>query len=65
MPKIRTRRSAAKRLKVTGTGKLVARHAYRSHLLTRKGTKRKRRLSHDFVLSGADQKQAKRMVPYL
>lgn len=65
MPKIRTRKSASKRLRVTGSGKLMARHAYNSHLLTRKSAKRKRRLHQDLVLSSANEKQAKRMAPYL
>jgi len=65
MPKMKTRRAAAKRLKVTGSGKLMARHAFASHLMTRKSSKRKRHLSQDTVISGANEKQARRMVPYL
>ena len=43
MPKIKTNRAAAKRFKKTGTGKLVRNKAYKSHILTKKSTKRKRR----------------------
>ena len=44
MPKIKTNRAAAKRFKVTGTGKLKRNKAYKSHILTKKSTKRKRNL---------------------
>ena len=44
MPKMKTKRSTAKRFKVTGTGKLVRHHAYHSHILTTKTRKQKRRL---------------------
>jgi large subunit ribosomal protein L35 len=64
MPKIRTRKAAAKRIKVTGTGKVMLRRAHKSHLLTHKTAKRKRRLGADIVASKADSKAAKRMAPY-
>ncbi|MBQ2054117.1 MAG: 50S ribosomal protein L35, partial [Eubacterium sp.] len=44
MPKLKTKRAAAKRFKVTGTGKLKRSKAYKSHILTKKTTKRKRNL---------------------
>ena len=44
MPKIKTNRAAAKRFKATGTGKLKRNKAYKSHILTKKSTKRKRNL---------------------
>ena len=46
MPKIKTNRAAAKRFKKTGTGKLKRNKAYKSHILTKKSTKRKRNLRH-------------------
>ena len=64
MPKIRTRKSAAKRIKVTGTGKVMLRRPNKSHLLTRKSAKRKRRLATAAVASKADANTAKRMAPY-
>ena len=47
MPKLKTSRAAAKRFKKTGTGKLVRNKAYKSHILTKKSTKRKRNLRKD------------------
>jgi large subunit ribosomal protein L35 len=64
MPKIRTRKAAAKRVKITGTGKVMLRHAYKSHLLTHKSAKRKRALRHDSVASKGNTKAVQRMVPY-
>ena len=49
MPKIKTNRAAAKRFKVTGTGKLKRNKAYKSHILTKKSTKRKRNLRHPAI----------------
>ncbi len=49
MPKMQTSRAAAKRFKTTGTGKLVRSKAYKSHILTKKSTKRKRNLRKDIV----------------
>jgi large subunit ribosomal protein L35 len=66
LPKIKTRKSAAKRLKVTGTGKYVRRKCFKSHLLTRsKNAKRKRRLSQQVVVSSANEGHVERMAPYL
>ena len=64
MPKIKTNRSAAKRFKVTGTGKLKRNKAYRRHILTKKSTKRKRNLRHSGILSKAEQARAKVLMPY-
>ena len=47
MPKLKTSRAAAKRFKKTGTGKLVRNKAYKSHILTKKSTKRKRNLRNE------------------
>lgn len=62
MPKMRTDRGAAKRFKVTGTGKILRRRAYRSHLLEKKPTKRTRRLSRPVEVSGGDARQVKRLL---
>ena len=50
MPKLKTSRAAAKRFKKTGTGKLVRNKAYKSHILTKKSTKRKRNLRKRFMV---------------
>ena len=60
---MRTQKTAAKRVKRTGTGKLRARHVNKSHLLTRKAAKRKRRLRRPTLVSAADMKQFQRLVP--
>ena len=64
MPKMKTHRGAAKRVKRTSTGKLKRMRAFKSHILSKKDRKRKRRLrSADFV-SAADEKRVNRMLPY-
>ena len=65
MPKLKTSRAAAKRFKVTGTGKLVRNKAYKSHILTMKSTKRKRNLRKDIVTAATNAKVMKRILPYL
>lgn len=50
MPKMKTSRAAAKRFKKTGTGQLVRNKAYKSHILTKKSTKRKRNLEKTLLL---------------
>jgi large subunit ribosomal protein L35 len=65
MPKIRTKRSAAKRIRATGTGKLVRAKAWKLHLLEWKPSKRKRQLRKEAVISPADEKRIRRLVPYL
>ena len=65
MPKMKTKRSAAKRYKVTGSGLVVKAKANRSHILTKKNRKRKRRLRQSGVLAQVDQAMAKSCVPYL
>ena len=64
MPKIKTNRAAAKRFKTTATGKLKRNKAYKSHILTKKSTKRKRNLRKTAVADVTNQKQIKRLVPY-
>lgn len=63
--KLKTKRAAAKRFKVTGTGKLVRNKAYKSHILTKKTTKRKRGLRKDIVLDQTNVKTMKKILPYL
>ncbi len=65
MPKMKTHRGAAKRVKKTGTGKLKRSHAYTSHILTKKSAKRKRNLRKSGLISDGDMKRIKTLVPYL
>ena len=65
MPKMKTKRSAAKRLKATGTGKLVRNKGWKRHLLEWKAPKRKRQLGKATVIAPADVKRTRRLVPYL
>lgn len=65
MPKIRTNRAAAKRFKVTGTGKIVRARANKSHILTKKSRKRKRELRQDTVIDAINVRSVRRMMPYL
>jgi large subunit ribosomal protein L35 len=65
MPKMKTNRAAAKRLKRTGTGKLRRRRANKSHILTKKSTKRKRRLRQATLVSRADEGRMNRLLPTL
>jgi large subunit ribosomal protein L35 len=62
MPKMKTDRGAAKRIKVTGTGKLRRRRAFRSHLLEKKSSTRTRRLGRENDVSSADQRAMKRLL---
>ena len=65
MPKIKTSRAAAKRFKKTGSGKLVRNKAYKSHILTKKSTKRKRNLRKNIVADASNAKVMKKILPYL
>lgn len=62
MPKMKTDRGAAKRIKITGTGRLRRRQAMRSHLLEKKNTTRTRRLGREVDLSPADRREVRRML---
>ena len=62
MPKVKTKSGAKKRFKLTGSGKIKRKHAYKSHILTKKGTKQKRNLTHDAILDDADKKSVKKML---
>ena len=61
--KQKTQKTAAKRVRRTGTGKLRVRHAYRGHLGTRKTERHKRRLAAPAFVSPADRRQFERLVP--
>ena len=65
MPKIKTNRAAAKRFKVTGTGKLKRNKAYKSHILTKKSTQRKRTLRQATITDATNVKNMKKVLPYL
>jgi large subunit ribosomal protein L35 len=62
--KIKTHRGAAKRFKVTGTGKVTRHHAFARHILTSKAANRKRRLGKVGLVSDADTPTVKKMLPY-
>lgn len=64
MPKMKTKRGAAKRFKLTGSGKVRRSKAYLRHILTAKTRKQKRNLRKAATVSAADTKQVKRMLPY-
>lgn len=64
MPKMKTRKAAAKRYKVTGSGKVVIKKQGLRHILTKKSSKRKMNLRHPGVLSDIEAKRAKEMLPY-
>jgi large subunit ribosomal protein L35 len=65
MPKLKTHRGAAKRFKVTGTGKIKRFSGYKSHLLTGKPAKRTRRLRQASLVSEKQYVSIKRLIPYL
>lgn len=62
MPKMKTHRGAAKRFKVTGSGKLTRRHAGMNHILEKKPSKRTRRLKRTTEVTGGDQRQVNRLL---
>ena len=64
MPKMKTHRGAAKRFKKTGTGKLVRAGANKQHILTKKSSKRKRKLRQSALVSSAEAKRLKQMLPH-
>ena len=65
MLKMKTKRAAAKRFKVTGTGKLMRNKAYKRHILTKKSTKRKRNLRQAAVVDATNVKNMKKILPYV
>jgi large subunit ribosomal protein L35 len=62
MPKMKTVSSAKKRFKLTGTGKIKRKHAFKSHILTKKATKRKRNLTHAGLVHKSDESNVKLML---
>lgn len=62
--KLKTRKSTAKRMKVTGTGKIMRRKGWKGHLLSGKNPTRRRRLSGDVEITKSDRENARRMIPY-
>jgi large subunit ribosomal protein L35 len=64
MPKMKTRKSAAKRYHLTGTGKVKYKQQGLRHILTKKSSKRKRNLRKPAILSEAEQKRVKLLLPY-
>ncbi|HWH78635.1 MAG TPA: 50S ribosomal protein L35 [Candidatus Binatus sp.] len=64
MPKIKTNRSAAKRFRVTGTGKIKRNKGYKRHILSSKGKKRKRHLRHSTLVAAVEAKNIRQLIPY-
>ena len=64
MPKLKTRKAASKRYKVTGNGNFLRRHAYKGHLLMKKSNRQKRKLSQVILVNESDTKAIKLMLPY-
>ncbi len=62
MPKIKTHKGAAKRFKLTGSGKIMRVKAYKSHILTKKNSKRKRNLGREIEVSQADYPRVRRQL---
>ena len=62
MPKMKTKSGAKKRFTFTGTGKIKRKHAYKSHILTKKETKRKRNLTHTGLIDKADERNVRRTL---
>ena len=62
MPKVKTKSSAKKRFKVTGSGKIKRKHAFKNHILTKKSKKRKLALRHDGLVHEADMNNVKQML---
>jgi large subunit ribosomal protein L35 len=62
MPKMKTKGGAKKRFQLTGTGKVKRKHAYKSHILTKKSTKRKRNLRYSGLIDKVDEANVKEML---
>jgi large subunit ribosomal protein L35 len=62
MPKMKTNSGAKKRFDVTGTGKIKRKHAYKSHILTKKTNKRKRNLTYSALVDSTDEKRIKLLL---
>lgn len=64
MPKLKTHKGAAKRFRITATGKIKRGHSHARHILTKKTNKRKRYLDVDVLVADGDIERVKRMLPY-
>ncbi|MDR2122629.1 MAG: 50S ribosomal protein L35 [Flavobacteriaceae bacterium] len=62
MPKLKTKSGAKKRFSITGSGKIKRKHAFKSHILTKKSTKRKRNLTYATLVDASDEKSVKRQL---
>ncbi len=62
MPKVKTKSGAKKRFKLTGTGKIKRKHAYKSHILTKKETKQKRNLTKTGLVAKSDERRVRKML---
>ncbi len=62
MPKVKTNSGAKKRFKLTGSGKLKRKHAFKSHILTKKETKQKRNLTHSTLVHKSDEYRIKALL---
>lgn len=62
MPKMKTKSGAKKRFQITGSGKIKRKHAYKSHILTKKSKKRKRNLTHFTTVEKCDEKSIKQQL---
>lgn len=62
MPKMKTKSGAKKRFTLTGSGKLKRKHAFKSHILTKKSTKQKRNLTQTGLVSDVDEARIKRLL---
>ena len=65
MPKMKTHRGAAKRFKMSASGKIVRSKAFSSHILTKKTTKRKRNLRKDAIVDATNARNIRKLLPYL
>jgi len=65
MPKMKSNSGAKKRFRVTASGRIKCKRAYRSHILTKKSTKRKRHLRKRSMINSADEPQVRCLLPYL
>jgi len=62
MPKMKTKSSAKKRFTLTGSGKIKRKHAYKSHILTKKSKKRKRNLTYMTIIDKTDEKNIRMLI---
>jgi large subunit ribosomal protein L35 len=65
MPKMKSNSGAKKRFRMTASGRVKCKRAYRNHILTKKSTKRKRHLRKRAMIAAVDEPQVRRLLPYL